>query len=77
MHCREGMALAGYELQTEARFSFRRWARRLKGESWRGFLRARKSSLCHMAGLLEECRYDQPDVEDLPPIQELGDEVTS
>jgi len=58
LHCREGMEIAGYEPMTDAKFSVPRWARRLPGESWRGYLRARKSSLCQMAGLLEDCRYD-------------------
>jgi hypothetical protein len=60
MHCREGMMISGYPPQTGARFSFRRWARRLPGESLGGYLRARKSSLCQMAGILKECRYDWP-----------------
>ena len=58
-HCREGMAITGYEPVTDAQFSFPRWAKRLHGESWRGYLRARKSSLCQMAGWLEDCRYDE------------------
>ncbi|MDB6021015.1 MAG: sulfotransferase [Pedosphaera sp.] len=58
LHCRKGMMLAGYEPKTKARFSFARWSKRLPGESWGGYLRARKSSLCQMAGRLEDCRYD-------------------
>jgi hypothetical protein len=61
MHCREGMALAGYGLESDAKFSLRRWGKRLQGESWRGYLHARKSSLCQLAGLIQECRYDLPD----------------
>jgi hypothetical protein len=56
-HCRTGMALAGYEPTSNALFSFGRWARRLPGESIGGYVRARKSSLCQMAGLLQDCRY--------------------
>ena len=63
LHCREGMLIAGYEPETDAGFSFSRWARRLPGESRRGYLRARKSSLCQWAGLLQDCRYDLPAME--------------
>jgi hypothetical protein len=58
MHCRQGMQLAGYPLQTGGRFSLSRWLKRLPGESWEGYLRARRASLCQLAGLLEHCRYD-------------------
>ena len=58
MHCAEGMALAGYRMQTDGRFSFARWARRLPAESLTGYWHARKSSFCHLVGLLEGCRYD-------------------
>jgi len=58
MHCRPGMQLAGYSLQTEGKFSLSRWLKRLPGESWIGYLRARRGSLCQLAGLLEHCRYD-------------------
>ncbi|MGA9453419.1 MAG: sulfotransferase [Verrucomicrobiia bacterium] len=34
IHCRKGMELAGFTLQTNGRFSLRRWFRRLPGESW-------------------------------------------
>lgn len=57
-HCREGMNLTGYPLLTGGRFSWRRWARPLPHESWSGYLRARKSSLCQWGGLLEDCRYE-------------------
>ena len=60
LHCRAGMALAGYELFTDADFSFPRWAKRLPGESWMGYLRARRGSLSQRAGLLTDCRYDVP-----------------
>jgi hypothetical protein len=56
-HCRRGMLMAGYPLQTEGRFSLSRWLKRLPGESWGGYLRARRGSLCQLAGLLEDCRY--------------------
>ncbi len=58
LHCHEGMLIAGYQPQTDARFSFGRWVKRLAGESWSGYLRARKSSLCQMAGVLEDCNYN-------------------
>ena len=58
MHCRQGMLLAGYPLQTDGRFSVSRWLKRLPGESWGGYFRARRASLCQLAGLLEHCRYD-------------------
>lgn len=57
-HCREGMEIAGYEPHSEAKFSLADWAKRLPGESFSGYLRARKSSLCQMAGLLKDSRYD-------------------
>jgi hypothetical protein len=57
MHCRQGMLIADYSLRTEGRFSFSRWLKRLPGESWGGYLRARRGSLCQLAGLLEDCRY--------------------
>lgn len=57
LHCRQGMELAGYPLQTDARFSLRRWLKRLPGESWFGYFRARRGSLCQGLGLLKECRY--------------------
>jgi hypothetical protein len=57
LHCHEGMDIAGYRLQTNAGFSLARWAKRLPGESASGYMRARKSSLLQMAGLLEDCRY--------------------
>ncbi len=58
MHCRPGMHLAGYPLQTRGRFSVSRWLKRLPDESWGGYFRARRASLCQLAGLLEHCRYD-------------------
>ena len=58
MHCREGMQFVGYPLQTDGRFSFTRWVKRLPGETRGGYLRARRASLCQLAGLLEHCRYD-------------------
>ncbi len=58
MHCREGMQLAGYQMQTGGKFSFGRWSKRLPGESWSGYLRARRGSLCQLAGALEDCRYN-------------------
>ncbi len=57
MHCRQGMLIAGYPLQTDGRFSFGRWLKRLPGESWGGYLRSRRGSLCQLAGLLEDSRY--------------------
>ncbi|HUA64313.1 MAG TPA: sulfotransferase [Alphaproteobacteria bacterium] len=57
LHCRRGMELAGYPLQTDARFSLRRWLKRLPGESWSGYVRARRASLCQGLGLLKDCRY--------------------
>jgi hypothetical protein len=57
-HCRLGMQLSGYQLQTDGRFSFARWCKRLSGESWAGYLRARRGSLCQLLGFLKECRYD-------------------
>ena len=58
LHCRRGMELAGYSLQTDARFSLRRWLKRLPGESWFGYFRARRGSICQGLGLLRECRFD-------------------
>ncbi len=58
MHCREGMQIAGYQTRTGGGFTFSRWSKRLPGESWSGYLRARRASLCQWAGLLEDCRYD-------------------
>ena len=58
LHCRQGMELAGYPLQTDARFSFRRWFKRLPGESWFGYVRARRGSLCQGLGLLRDCNYE-------------------
>jgi hypothetical protein len=57
MHCRKGMEIAGYPFQTDSRFSFGRWLKRLPGESWEGYLRARRASLCQLLGLLKECKY--------------------
>jgi hypothetical protein len=57
MHCRKGMVLADYPLQTDARFSPGRWLKRLPGESWVGYLRARRASLCQLLGWLKECNY--------------------
>jgi hypothetical protein len=59
LHCRKGMDLANYPLQTNARFSLLRWLKRLPGESWFGYIRARRASLCQWLGLLKECRYDK------------------
>jgi hypothetical protein len=58
MHCRKGMQIAGYQLETDGKFSFRQWLKRMSGESWGGYLRARRGSLCQWAGLLEDCRYE-------------------
>jgi len=58
LHCRKGMKLADYPLRTDARFSLWRWLKRLPGESWLGYLRGRRASLCQALGLLKECRYD-------------------
>ncbi len=60
MHCRKGMKLANYPLQTSAHFSWSRWLKRLPGESLWGYLRGRRGSLCQRAGLLKECQYDVP-----------------
>ncbi len=59
LHCRKGMELANYPLQTDGRFSLLRWLKRLPGESWSGYIRARRASLCQLLGLLKECRYDK------------------
>ena len=59
MHCRKGMELANYPLQTDGRFSLWRWLKRLPGESWSGYVRARRGSLYQLLGLLRECRYDK------------------
>jgi hypothetical protein len=58
LHCRKGMKLAGYPLQTNARFSLWRWLKRLPGESWAGYFRGRRASLSQALGLLKESRYD-------------------
>ena len=57
LHCRKGMELAGYPLQSDGRFSLGRWLKRLPGESLGGYIRARRASLCQMLGLLKECNY--------------------
>jgi hypothetical protein len=57
MHCRQGMVLADYPFQTDARFSPGRWLKRLPGESWNGYVRSRRASLCQWLGLLKECNY--------------------
>ncbi len=57
LHCRKGMKLANYPLQTDARFSLLRWLKRLPGESWSGYFRARRASLFQGLGLLRECQY--------------------
>jgi hypothetical protein len=57
LHCRKGMELANYPLLTDARFSLSRWLKRLPGESWAGYFRARRASLCQGLGLLKECQY--------------------
>lgn len=59
LHCRKGMELAGYPLQTGGRFSLIHWLKRLPGESWNGYFRSRRASLCQGLGLLKECRYDK------------------
>lgn len=59
LHCRRGMRLAGYAFQTDARFSFKRWLKRLPGESRFGYVRARRASLCQGLGLLKDCRFSQ------------------
>ena len=58
LHCRKGMELADYPFQTVAHFSLPRWLNRLPGESWAGYVRARRASLCQGLGLLKESRYD-------------------
>jgi hypothetical protein len=58
MHCREGMRIAGYQPETNCRFSFARWFKRISGESWSGYVRARRGSLFQLTGFLEDCRYD-------------------
>lgn len=57
-HCRKGMEMANYPLLTNAHFSFSRWLKRLPGESWHGYFRARRASLCQGLGLLKECQYN-------------------
>lgn len=59
LHCRQGMEIAGYSLQTDAKFSLRRWLKRLPDESWEGYVRARRASLGQWLGLVKECRYDK------------------
>jgi len=56
-HCRKGMSLANYPLQTSGRFSLSRWLKRLPDESRTGYIRARRASLCQLIGGLRECRY--------------------
>lgn len=56
-HCRAGMMLANYPLQTNGRFSPSLWLRPLPHESRGGYMRARRASLCQLAGWLKECRY--------------------
>jgi hypothetical protein len=58
MHCRKGMQMLGYQPETDGKFSFARWFKRMSGESWRGYQRARTASLCQLTGLLQDCRYD-------------------
>lgn len=57
MHCRKGMKLAVYPLKTDGRFSLGRWLKRLPDESWVGYFRARRASLCQFFGWLKECNY--------------------
>jgi hypothetical protein len=57
LHCRRGMELAGYTFRTDARFSLLRWLQRLPGESWFGYFRARRASICQGLGLLKDCQY--------------------
>lgn len=59
LHCRKGMQLADYPLQSDADFSLSRWLKRLPGESWEGYIRARRGSLSQGLGLLKECRYNR------------------
>jgi hypothetical protein len=59
LHCKKGMKLANYPLQTDARFSLSRWLKRLPRESLGGYLRARRASICQWLGWLRECRYDE------------------
>lgn len=59
LHTRKGMELAGYPLMTDAKFSLGRWLKRLPGESWGGYFRARRASIFQGLGLLKDCRYDQ------------------
>ena len=57
-HCWRGMQIAGYPLQTGGKFTLTRWLRRLPDESWGGYFRARRASLCQHAGWLENCSYE-------------------
>lgn len=57
LHCRKGMELANYPLQTDARFSLVHWLKRLPAESWSGYFRARRASLSQGLGLLKDCKY--------------------
>jgi hypothetical protein len=59
LHCRKGMELMDYPLQTDARFSLRRWLKRLPDESLKGYIRARRDSLRQWMGLVGDCRYDR------------------
>jgi hypothetical protein len=58
MHCHKGMQIAGYQAETDGKFSFARWCKRMSGESWAGYVRARRGSACDLAGFLQDCRYD-------------------
>jgi hypothetical protein len=57
LHCRQGMVIADYPLQTDARFSLARWLKRLPGESWSGYFRARRASVSQWRGWIPECNY--------------------
>lgn len=59
LHCRKGMELADYQLLSGGRFSLLRWLKRLPGESWNGYIRSRRASLCQGLRLLKECRYNK------------------
>ena len=69
LHCRQGMALANYPLETGARFSASRWLKRLPGESWPGYIRARRASLCQGLGLLKDCSYRKRN--QIPPANDV------
>jgi hypothetical protein len=70
-HCRAGMQLAGYQPQTNGKFSLLKWCRRLPGESLGGYFRSRRGSLSQIAGLLEDCRYEKNPASSLSATRQI------